>query len=77
MYPSLNFALTLLGSMLSDVGSIHELSSTIKNKKRQNPTPPTPKKKKNKNKCVILFAEENQENILTYQPQFISKETTV
>lgn len=75
MYPSLNFALTLLGSMLSDVGSIHELSSTTKNNKRQNPTPPTPKKT-NKNKCVVLFAEENQENILTYQPQFISKETT-
>lgn len=76
MYPSLNFALTLLGSMLSDVGSIHELSSTTKTNKRQNPTPPPRKKQTNKNKCVVLFAEENQENILTYQPQFISKETT-
>ena len=62
--------------MLSDVGSIHELSPTAKNKKRQKPPPPTPKHKTNKNKRVVLFAEENQENILTYQPKFISKETT-
>lgn len=45
-------------------------------KKDRNHPPPIPKNKTNKNKRVVLFAEENQENILTYQPKFISKETT-
>ena len=45
---NLSFALTLLGSMLSDVGSIHELSPTAKNKKRQKPTPQPRKTKQTK-----------------------------